>query len=126
MEYANTAKYDVSEVDGYILQAPVSDRETAGMLMPPDFFKASLMFSVDMIACGNKDAIMPNDLVPNIFDSPITAYRWHSLISKRYVCRRQNSVSFTYLRTAATMTISLPILTMAGWLQNSAVSTNQY
>ena len=88
MAYANAATYDAPEIDGYIMQAPVSDRETASMLMPPDFYKASLMIAMDMIACGKEDAIMPNDLIPEFIKSPITAYRWHSLISKRCVRRR--------------------------------------
>jgi hypothetical protein len=35
-----------------------------------------------MIVRGNEHEIMPQALIPPIFTSPITAYRWHSLIAK--------------------------------------------
>jgi hypothetical protein len=35
-----------------------------------------------MIERGEKDEIMPRALIPPIFSSPITAYRWHSLIAE--------------------------------------------
>ncbi|KAF9700612.1 hypothetical protein EKO04_001897 [Ascochyta lentis] len=82
MEYMNVSKYNVPEVDAYVLQAPTSDRETASMLMSSDFYKLTLKFAESEIARGSKDGIMPKDLIPNIFDSPISVYRWHSLISE--------------------------------------------
>lgn len=50
--------------------------------MPPDFFAKTLGHAKDMIARGEQDEIMPKALIPPIFHSPITAYRWHSLISR--------------------------------------------
>ncbi|KAF1953595.1 DUF1749-domain-containing protein [Byssothecium circinans] len=83
MEYANTEKYTSHHgVDAYILTSPVSDRETASMLMPPNFLSQTLQHAESMIADGNKDEIMPKHLIPPIFTSPISAYRWHSLISR--------------------------------------------
>ncbi|KAJ4320088.1 hypothetical protein N0V94_003558 [Neodidymelliopsis sp. IMI 364377] len=82
MKYMRATKDSIPGVDGYILQAPTSDRETAGMLMSPDFYKTTLEFAKDQIARGNKDGIMPKDLIPDVFHSPITTYRWHSLIAK--------------------------------------------
>jgi hypothetical protein len=50
--------------------------------MPQDFFAQTLKYAEDMIVQGEKDEIMPKTLIPPIFTSPVTAYRWHSLISK--------------------------------------------
>ncbi|USP82120.1 hypothetical protein yc1106_09394 [Curvularia clavata] len=69
------------QVDGYIMQAPTSDRETASLLMPADFLHNSLKHAEELIAKGKETDVMPADLIPPIFSSPITAYRWHSLIS---------------------------------------------
>jgi alpha-beta hydrolase superfamily lysophospholipase len=49
--------------------------------MPPDFLAQTLKHASDMIARGEQDVIVPKSLIPPIFTSPITAYRWHSLIS---------------------------------------------
>lgn len=69
-------------VTAYILQSPTSDRESASLLMPLDFFAKTLEHAEDMIARGEADAVMPKALIPPIPHSPITAYRWHSLIAK--------------------------------------------
>jgi hypothetical protein len=50
--------------------------------MPSDFFAQTLKHAEDMIARGEKDEVMPKALIPPIFSSPVTAYRWHSLIAK--------------------------------------------
>ncbi|KAH6875972.1 hypothetical protein BKA58DRAFT_132402 [Alternaria rosae] len=68
-------------VDGYIMQASTSDRETAGLLMPQDLLSASLKHAEALIAKGEEKTIMPNSFIPPIITSPITAYRWHSLVS---------------------------------------------
>jgi pimeloyl-ACP methyl ester carboxylesterase len=68
-------------VDGYIMQAPTSDRETASLLMSADFLRTSLQHAEELIADGKEMQVMPADLIPPIFSSPITAYRWHSLAS---------------------------------------------
>ncbi|EUC46257.1 hypothetical protein COCMIDRAFT_93280 [Bipolaris oryzae ATCC 44560] len=80
MTYANTLPVP-PPVDGYIMQAPTSDRETASLLMPPEFLDTSLQYAQDLIAKGKEMEIMPLDLIPPIFSSPISAYRWHSLVS---------------------------------------------
>ncbi|KAH6642142.1 hypothetical protein C7974DRAFT_350419 [Boeremia exigua] len=82
MKYIKALEKGAPKVDAYILQAPTSDRETAKMLMPPDFYRRTLEFSKDLIGIGNADGIMPRDLIPDVFTSPISAYRWHSLIAK--------------------------------------------
>lgn len=81
MEYTDYAKHRSEPVDGFILQGPVSDREAFGALMPRGEMDESLRIAGAMIAAGNADAIMPRDKVPASFDTPITAYRWRSLLS---------------------------------------------
>ncbi|KAH7083993.1 hypothetical protein FB567DRAFT_96113 [Paraphoma chrysanthemicola] len=81
LAYASS-QTSVPEVTAFILQAPTSDRETASLLMPPEFLAKSLAHAEDVIAMGKKDEIMPKALIPPIFNSPITAYRWHSLLAK--------------------------------------------
>jgi pimeloyl-ACP methyl ester carboxylesterase len=49
--------------------------------MPVDFLTQTLAHAESMIASGDKDEIMPKSLIPSIFTSPISAYRWHSLIA---------------------------------------------
>jgi pimeloyl-ACP methyl ester carboxylesterase len=68
-------------VTAYILSSPTSDRETASLFMPAEFLAQTLAHADSMIASGDKDEIMPKALVPPIFSSPISAYRWHSLIA---------------------------------------------
>ncbi|OWY52798.1 DUF1749-like protein [Alternaria alternata] len=68
-------------VDGYIMQAPTSDRETAGLLMPQDLLSANLEYAEDLIAKGKEKTIMPASFIPSIITSPVTAYRWYSLAS---------------------------------------------
>lgn len=50
--------------------------------MPPDFYATTLEYAEDMLARGEQDEIMPRSLIPPIFMSPVSAYRWHSLIAK--------------------------------------------
>lgn len=35
-----------------------------------------------MIAEGKAGEAMPTDHLPSLFDTPITAYRWHALAAK--------------------------------------------
>ncbi|KAK4135866.1 hypothetical protein BT67DRAFT_377103, partial [Trichocladium antarcticum] len=79
LEYTNRDKYQTPLVDGYILQSPVSDREAALMFMPAEYLSKTIEVARDMIAKGLKDDAMPKALIPPIFETPITAYRWHSL-----------------------------------------------
>ncbi|EUC29370.1 hypothetical protein COCCADRAFT_29534 [Bipolaris zeicola 26-R-13] len=80
MTYATTLPAP-PPVDGYIMQALTSDRETASLLMSPEFLHTSLQHAEDLIGKGKEMQIMPPDLIPSIFSSPISAYRWHSLVS---------------------------------------------
>ncbi|CAN9279511.1 hypothetical protein AA0117_g12320 [Alternaria alternata] len=80
MTYASTEPAP-PPVDGYVMQAPTSDRETAGLLMPQDLLSASLEYAGDLIAKGKEKTIMPASFIPSIITSPVTAYRWYSLAS---------------------------------------------
>ncbi len=81
MEYTNYAKNQTKPVDGFILQAPVSDREAFGGLVSKEQIDESLAVAAEMIRSGQEDAIMPRDKLPPEFAEPITAYRWNSLIA---------------------------------------------
>ncbi|KAF1976100.1 DUF1749-domain-containing protein [Bimuria novae-zelandiae CBS 107.79] len=82
LEYTDHKTHNSTPVDGYILLSPVSDRETAILLTSPEDLKRSIQHAQQMITDGKKDDAMPNSLIPPIFDSPITAYRWNSLAAK--------------------------------------------
>jgi pimeloyl-ACP methyl ester carboxylesterase len=49
--------------------------------MPSEFLAQTLAHAESMIANGIEEEIMPKSLIPPIFSSPISAYRWHSLIA---------------------------------------------
>jgi len=89
MEYMKLI--DFTKVDAYILQAPTSDRETASLLMSPNSYRLSLGHAKDEITRGNENAIMPRELVPCIVESPVSVYRWHSLIAKGYVDHKEHT-----------------------------------
>ena len=80
MEY-NDPKHGASPVDGFILQGPVSDREAFSTLLSPEALRESLALAADLIKQGKKDAIMPQDKVASDFTTPMTAYRWNSLVA---------------------------------------------
>lgn len=50
--------------------------------MPPDELVKSTQHAQGMIAEGKQQDAMPMSLVPSVFTSPITAYRWNSLAAK--------------------------------------------
>jgi hypothetical protein len=85
LEYTDVRIYSSPPVDAYILSAPISDRETAAILMPSEFLEQTIQHAKSMIADGKQEETMPKALIPPIFTSPVTAYRWHSLIAKGYV-----------------------------------------
>lgn len=97
MEYTNYDKHHNEPVDGFVLQAPVSDRESLEIVFPE--WRESLEVAEKMMAEGKPDWCMPKDKVPGIIGAPITAYRFWSLIAKGYVCSMLHSVlciTFTY------------------------------
>ena len=76
---------DSPAVDGYILLAPVSDREMASLITQPDELERSVKTARDMIDRGQEQEIMPKGSIPAVFYSPVTAYRWYSLAAEGYV-----------------------------------------
>ncbi|GJC86779.1 UPF0613 protein PB24D3.06c [Colletotrichum liriopes] len=79
---AEYTKRKEDPVDGFILQGPVSDRESIVDSVDPEWLKKSLEYAGEFIAEGKGGEAMPKDLLPSFFLTPMTAYRWHSLASK--------------------------------------------
>lgn len=70
------------ELDFGILQAGISDREAAYILMSLDLIEEANALAKKYINEGNPKELMPYKYTKNFFDTPINAYRWHSLYSK--------------------------------------------
>lgn len=83
MEYTKYDKYGNEPVDGFIMQAPISDRENLDEMVPG--WRKIVAHAEQMIAEGKQDHFMPPDLVPPSLGGPITAYRIHSLMTLGYV-----------------------------------------
>ncbi|KAK4212776.1 esterase lipase [Rhypophila decipiens] len=71
-----------TKVDGYVLLNPVSDREFAAFALPHDILEESIAAAKSMIDAGEGDEIIPRKLLPPVFSSPVSAYRWWSLAAK--------------------------------------------
>jgi pimeloyl-ACP methyl ester carboxylesterase len=80
IEYADYTKHNNEPVDGFILQGPVSDRETLDLIMPDP--QPSLDLAAKMISEGKGGDCMPFDMIPAVLGAPISAYRFQSLASK--------------------------------------------
>lgn len=84
MEYLTGAGSRI-EINGGILQAPVSDREVLVELMSPGDYTSICEGAKRMFAEGNGEEIMPGKLLPaaakEFFFCPITANRCLSLLS---------------------------------------------
>ena len=80
MEYTHYAKHHSLPVDGFILQAPVSDRESLEVVFPD--YQASLDLASEWIAQGRANDCLPNSMVPGVLGAPVSAYRLHSLCAK--------------------------------------------
>lgn len=76
--YRQHHKHLQSSINGYILQAPVSDRE---YICQEPKFEQHYRLAKDMIARGQADELMPREC--NV--APITAYRFDSLAGRWYV-----------------------------------------
>lgn len=80
IEYANYAKHNNEPVDGFVMQGPVSDRETLDLIFPDP--QPSLDLAAKMISEGKGGDCMPFDMIPAVLGAPISAYRFQSLASK--------------------------------------------
>lgn len=83
MEYSNYAKYNNEPVDGFILQAPVSDREGLEIVFPE--FQKSIDYANQMVADGRANDCLPSAYVPGVLGAPLSAYRLLSLCAKGFV-----------------------------------------
>lgn len=72
------------EVDAVILQGPVSDRQAIGMDMSEEDMEEAINLARRMIREGKEYEYMPKDKLPvDMRNTPVTAYRWNSLASRR-------------------------------------------
>ncbi|KAK5651917.1 hypothetical protein OQA88_11576 [Cercophora sp. LCS_1] len=69
-------------VEGFVLLAPVSDREFAESMAGEDLLGKTVEAASKMIEAGRGDEIIPGSDILPVFTTPITAYRWWSLAAK--------------------------------------------
>jgi pimeloyl-ACP methyl ester carboxylesterase len=112
IEYADYPKHNNEPVDGFIMQGPVSDRETLDLIMPNP--QPSLDLAAKMISEGKGGDCMPFDMIPAVLGAPISAYRFQSLASKGYVGCLDNQTEKPWTNSLAVvmMTISRQTSTM--------------
>jgi len=76
---------DRPPVDGAILQAPVSDREALAEGMTEEKFNSVVSVAQEWIASGRIDDVLPQKITGEFFGrTPISAYRWLSLLSPNH------------------------------------------
>lgn len=84
MEYlTKLAKTPELELNGAILQAPVSDAEAIGPLFNPKDLKRELAYAKALIDANKGDTLMGDNVKQKLFNTPVTAYRFHSLLAPR-------------------------------------------
>lgn len=69
------------DIDGGILQAPVSDREWMASVLPPNIYDAYVGIAREYIEDGRGDDVLPSNITGKLFQVPISANRWLSLAS---------------------------------------------
>ena len=69
------------DIDGGILQAPVSDREWMAFFLPPNILDGSVNMAREYIEDGRGDDVLPIKMTGSLFQTPISANRWLSLAS---------------------------------------------
>lgn len=76
---------DLSNIDGAILQAPVSDSEgfASGFTSKDQFEEMLNIVKNDFIDAGKLKHILPQNFREKFWNCPITAYRYYSLASER-------------------------------------------
>ncbi|KAG7811648.1 hypothetical protein KL921_001914 [Ogataea angusta] len=72
-----------TSIDFGILQACTSDREALLQFMDPVVLENSIKVAKNLVDKEKGKQFMPYDLCPDVFESPINAYRWYSLASER-------------------------------------------
>lgn len=80
IEYTNYEKHHNEPVDGFIIQASVSDREALPIDKGKETIDKVVAIATEMIKSGKADDAVPKSQLPPVFEPfPVTAYRWHSL-----------------------------------------------
>ncbi|RVD88315.1 uncharacterized protein DFL_002504 [Arthrobotrys flagrans] len=69
------------QLDGAILQAPVSDREALCAMMGKETYERSWKHAQRLIKSGRGGEIMPAQITKEVFEAPCSAFRWYSLTS---------------------------------------------
>lgn len=69
------------DIDGGILQAPVSDREWMAFILPPHIYDGCVDLARKYIEDGRGDDVLPINMTGRLFQVPISANRWLSLAS---------------------------------------------
>lgn len=81
LEYADREKHKSTPVDGYILLNPVSDRETASLLMSPEDLGETIQYAQQMIGEGKEKDAMPVSLIPPSTCKVLVGFRpWDNAI----------------------------------------------
>ncbi|KAI0887503.1 DUF1749-domain-containing protein [Annulohypoxylon maeteangense] len=79
MEYTSPS-HDAAPVEGYILQAPVSDRGAVSMEIGVSKLDESLKIAKELIDSGRGyERMVPEHLPPSFLTIPISAWRWYAL-----------------------------------------------
>ena len=85
MEYLTGAGCEARPaIEGGILQAPASDRESLVMTMEPELYRSSCIAAQKMVDEGNGDEILPTRETGNVWPAPCTARRWLSMASPNH------------------------------------------
>lgn len=72
--------WEGAQVDGLVLQGPVSDREAIGMGEDEAEVKRALEVAEGLVREGRGEVVMEREVMPKGWrDGPVTAYRWASL-----------------------------------------------
>lgn len=69
------------DIDGGILQAPVSDREWMASVLPQNIYDGCAAMAREYIEDGRGDDVLPSNITGRLFRVPISANRWLSLAS---------------------------------------------
>jgi len=69
-----------AEIDGFILQAPVSDREAMVSLMPKEKYNAANKLAQEYVDSGKGEDVLPGASI-DFGSCPVSARRWLSLAS---------------------------------------------
>ncbi|KAI1276519.1 hypothetical protein F5Y07DRAFT_366125 [Xylaria sp. FL0933] len=81
MEYTASV-HNAPSVDGYILQAPVCDRDAFSLEMGSGPLDESIKAAKQLIDSGKSHERMMLDQLPEFMrDSPISAWRWYALVA---------------------------------------------